>query len=52
MMTEIPKEHNLLWHTTLVQSLVWYTSIEVYRSQTQKVHAQHFGGAGMGLFAF
>ena len=32
MMTEISKERNLLWHTTLKQSLVCYTSIEVCRS--------------------
>lgn len=31
MITEISKERNLLWHTTLEQSLVCYTLPEVYR---------------------
>ena len=31
MMTEISKERNLLWHTTLEQSLVCYILPEVYR---------------------
>ena len=52
MMTEIPKEHNLLWHTILVQSLVWYTSIEVYRSQTQKVPCPALWRCGHGTFCF
>ena len=52
MMTEIPKEHNLLWHTTLVQSLVCYTFPEVYTFlKCKKPHTQHLDGADMGLDA-
>ena len=40
------------WHTTLVQSLVCYTLIEVYRIPIcKKPHTQHLNGADMGLDA-
>ena len=38
------------WHTALVQSLVCYTLIEVYRPPIcKKSHVQHLDGANMGL---
>ena len=40
------------WHTALVQSLVCYTLIEVYRPPIcKKSHVQHLDGADMGLDA-
>ena len=40
------------WHTTLIQSLVCYTLIEVYRTPNmQKAPCQHLCGADMGLDA-
>ena len=38
------------WHTALVQSLVCYTLIEMYRPPIcKKSHVQHLDGANMGL---
>ena len=38
------------WHTALVQSLVCYTLVEVYRPPIcKKSHVQHLDGADMGL---
>ena len=52
MITEISKERNLLWHTTLEQSLVCYTFPEVYTFlKCKKPHTQHLDGADMGLDA-
>ena len=52
MITEISKERNLLWHTTLEQSLVCYTFPEVYTFlKCKKSHIQYLDGADMGLDA-